>query len=64
MQILCYASLIIYTGFKYLGRGAVPPWVVIHNTDKVEEDLMVLFFGLVFFRSPLLENFLPTPLFK
>jgi len=31
-----------------VGRGAVPPWIFIHNTDKVEGGLMVLFFGLIF----------------
>jgi len=25
-----------------------PPWIFIHDTVKVEEDLIVLFFGLVF----------------
>jgi len=28
--------------------GCAPPWIFIHNTDKVEGSLMVLFFGLVF----------------
>jgi len=28
--------------------GGVPPWVFIHDTDKVERGLMVLFFCLVF----------------
>jgi len=28
--------------------GAVTPWIFIHDTDKVEIGLMVLFFGLVF----------------
>jgi len=28
------------------------PWIFIHDTDKVEGDLMVLFFGLVFSVSP------------
>jgi len=31
------------------GGGAWPPWIFIHVTDKVEGNLMVLFFGLVFF---------------
>jgi len=36
------------------GEGcAPPPWIFIHDTDKVEGGLMVLFFGLVFFRCPL-----------
>jgi len=30
-----------------------------HNTDKVEDGLMVLFFGLVFSVAPLPEIFLP-----
>jgi len=30
-------------------RGAVPPWIFIHDTDKVEGGLMVLLFGLIFF---------------
>jgi len=31
------------------GQGrAVPPWIFMHDTNKVEGDLMVLFFGLVF----------------
>jgi len=29
-------------------RELCPPWIFIHDTDKVEEDLMILFFGLVF----------------
>jgi len=33
----------------------------LHDTDKAERGLMVLFFGLVFV-APLLKNFLPTPL--
>jgi len=40
--------------------GGMPPWIFIHGTDKVEGGLMVFFFGLVFFRCPLLEIFLPT----
>jgi len=31
--------------------------IFIHNTDKVEEGIMVLLFGLVFFRCPLLRKF-------
>jgi len=36
------------------GRGVVPsaPCVFIHDTDKVDGGLMVLFFGLVFFIAP------------
>jgi len=30
--------------------GRDPTWIFIHGTDRVEKDLMVLFFGLVFFR--------------
>jgi len=38
------------------GRGPWPPWIFIHNANKVEGGLMVLFFGLVFsVASP--ENF-------
>jgi len=34
-----------------------------HDTDKVEEGLMVLFFGLVFPLSPFpLKIFLPMPM--
>jgi len=31
-------------------EGPCPPWIFIHDTDKVEGGLMVLFFNLVFFR--------------
>jgi len=34
----------------------------IHDIDKVEGGLIVLFFGLVFFRCTPPENFLPTTL--
>jgi len=35
-------------------EGAVaPPWIFIYGTDKVERDLTVLFFGLVFTVAPL-----------
>jgi len=38
------------------GRGEqgdrAPPWIFINDTDKVEKSLMVLLFGLIFFRSP------------
>jgi len=45
------------------GQEGVSPWIFIHGTGKVEKDLMVLFFGLVFFRClPPLEIFVPTPL--
>jgi len=27
-------------------RGSWPPWIFIHDTDKVEGGLMILFFGL------------------
>jgi len=27
---------------------ALPPWIFIYDTDKVEGGLMLLFFGLVF----------------
>jgi len=41
------------------GGQEPPPWIFIHDTDKVEGSLIVLFFGLVFFRCtpPPLENF-------
>jgi len=43
------------------GWGACSPWIFIHDTDKVEVDLMVLFFVLVFFLlAPTLEIFLST----
>jgi len=34
-------------GCPQRGHG-LPPWIFTHSTDKVEEDLMMLFFGLVF----------------
>jgi len=37
-------------------------WIFIHDTDKAEGGLMVLFFDLVFFRCLPLKIFLPTPL--
>jgi len=38
-------------------------WIFTHGADKAERSLMVLLFGLVFFRCPSsLEIFLPTPL--
>jgi len=40
------------------GGGA--PWIFIHDIDKVEGGLMVLFFGFGFSEGPLLEIFLPT----
>jgi len=42
--------------------GLCSPWIFIHNTDKVDGGLMVLFFGLAFRLPPPLEIFLPTPL--
>jgi len=30
--------------------GAKAPWIFIHDIDKLEGGLMVLFFDLVFFR--------------
>jgi len=44
------------------GEGGVPPWIFLHNNDKVEGGLMLLFFGLVFSFGHLLKIFLPTPL--
>jgi len=32
-------------------------WIFIHDTDKVEKGLMMLFFGLAFVFSPSPENF-------
>jgi len=37
--------------------GPWPPWIFIHGTDKVQEGLMVLFFGLVFFSLPSPKKF-------
>jgi len=37
------------------------PWIFMHDTDKVEGGLMMLFFGLVFLLAPQ-KIFLPTPL--
>jgi len=34
-----------------------PLWIFMHNTDKREGGLMVLFFDLVFFRCPPPGNF-------
>jgi len=45
------------------GREGAPPhpWIFIDDTDKIEEGLLVLFFGLVFPVTPLsLEIFLPS----
>jgi len=40
------------------GKGAVPShWIFIHDTDKVEGGLMVLFLGLVFSFALLPGNF-------
>jgi len=36
-----------------LAAGTWPPWIFIHDTDKVEGDLMVLFFCLDFSIPPL-----------
>jgi len=47
-----------------LGTGMPwPTWIFMHNNNKVEGGLMVLFFGflLFFFVAPL-ETFLSTPL--
>jgi len=41
-------------------EGAVPHWIFIHGTDKIEKVLMVLFFGLAFSLAPTQEIFLPT----
>jgi len=41
---------------------SLPPLIFILGTDKVEEGLTVLFFGLVFSVAPSLEIFLSTPL--
>jgi len=38
-------------------QGAVTPWIFIHDTDKVEGGLMMLFFGLVFSVGSLPGNF-------
>jgi len=37
-----------------------PPRIFIHDTDKVEGGLVVLFFALFFPLAPLPEMFLPT----
>jgi len=40
------------------GRGgSCPPWIVMHDADKVERGLMVLFFSLVFSVVPPPGNF-------
>jgi len=40
-----------------------PPWIFIHDTDKVELGLMVLSFNLVFVPPPL-KIFLPAPFYE
>jgi len=35
------------------GELCLSPRIFMHDTNKVEESLMVLFFGLVFFSLPL-----------
>jgi len=35
-----------------VGRGAWPSWIFIYCTDKVEGNLIVLFFGLIFTVGP------------
>jgi len=42
-------------------RGPCPTWIFIHDTDKVKKGLMV-YFSVLFFPLPPLENFLPTSL--
>jgi len=37
-------------------------WIFIHDTDKVEEGLILLLYFGLFIRSSPLEIFLPTPL--
>jgi len=49
-------------GRSHGSRQRGTPWIFVHDTDKAEGGLMVLFFGLVFYRRPLLEIFLPMPL--
>jgi len=39
-----------------------PPWIFIHDTDKVKGSLIVLFFGLAFSVAIRLEILLPMPL--
>jgi len=41
-------------------RGRAPPWIFIHDSDKVERGLKVLFL-ILFFPLPPPEMFLPTP---
>jgi len=44
--------------------GGRAPWIFILDIYKVEEGLMVLFFDLIFsVATPLLEIFLPMPLY-
>jgi len=43
------------------GQGAVTSWIFMHDTDKVEGGLMVLFFGLVFSVGLPLEIFRQSP---
>jgi len=48
-------------GYRQRGAGRGAPWIFIHNTDKAEGGLMVLFLVLFFHCCPL-EIFLLTPL--
>jgi len=54
-----YVLRIMGVGSWKQGRP-LPLWIFTHDTDKVEKDLMVRFFGLVFSVAPL-EIFLPRP---
>jgi len=46
-----------------ISKGAVPLWIFLHDTDKVEGGLMVLFSAFVVFSVAFpLEIFMPTPL--
>jgi len=42
--------------------GPCPSWIFIHDSDKVKEGLMMLFFDIVIRCPPPLKIFLPTPL--
>jgi len=41
----------------------LPSWIFIHDIDKIEGGLMVLYLSVLLFRCPSLEIFLPTPFF-
>jgi len=51
---LVFATYFDYHPCASAGGCRASPWIFIHGSDKVEEGLMVLFFGLVFSVAPTL----------